>query len=45
MAPPLQSALVFASLVDITLSDGGRILGEGLTAVTCVASLLRDLSV
>ena len=43
-APP-PSAPLSASRVDITLSDGRRILVEGPTALTAVVSLVRGLLV
>lgn len=44
--PPLPaSASVFASRVDITLSDGRRILVEGPTALTAVVGLVQGLAV
>ena len=39
------SAPLTASRVDITLSDGRRILIEGPTALTSVVSLVQGLSV
>lgn len=42
--PPLSASLC-ASRVDITLSDGRRILVEGPTALTAVVSLVQGLSV
>ena len=43
--PPPPSAPVSASRVDITLSDGRRILVEGPTALTAVVSLVQGLSI
>ena len=43
MAPP--SASLSASRVDITLSDGRRILIEGPTALTAVVCLVQGLAV
>jgi transposase len=43
--PPPPSAPLSASRVDITLSDGRRILIEGLTALPAVVSLVRGLTV
>jgi transposase len=43
--PPTPSAPLSASRVDITLSDGRRILVEGQTALTAVVSLVQGLSV
>lgn len=45
IAPLLPSAPVSASRVDITLSDGRRILIEGPTALTAVVSLVQGLAV
>ena len=42
---PSPSAPLSASRVDITLSDGRRILIEGSTALTSVVSLVQGLSV
>ena len=42
---PTPSAPLSASRVDITLSDGRRILIEGPTALTSVVSLVQGLSV
>ena len=39
------SAILSASRVDITLSDGRRILVEGPTALASVISLVQGLSV
>jgi len=45
-SPPLPaSASVFANRVDITLSDGRRILIEGPTALAAVVSLMQGLAV
>ena len=43
--PPPSSAPLSASRVDITLSDGRRILVEGPTALTAVVSLVQGLAV
>ena len=44
--PPLPaSAPLSASRVDITLSDGRRILVEGPTALTAVVSLVQGLAI
>ena len=43
--PPPPSAPLLASRVDITLSDGRRILVEGPTALTAVVSLVQGLAV
>ena len=44
--PPLPApAILSASRVDITLSDGRRILVEGPTALTAVVSLVQGLTV
>ncbi|MEM8800921.1 MAG: transposase [Pseudomonadota bacterium] len=44
--PPLQALTpVSASRVDITLSDGRRILIEGPTALAAVVSLVQGLAV
>ena len=45
MPPPPSSAPLSASRVDITLSDGRRILIEGPTALTAVVSLVQGLAV
>ena len=45
MPMPPPSAPLSASRVDITLSDGRRILIEGPTALTAVVSLVQGLSV
>lgn len=45
IAPPPPSAPLSASRVDITLSDGRRILIEGPTALTSVVSLVQGLAV
>lgn len=45
IGPPPPSAPVSASRVDITLSDGRRILIEGPTALTAVVSLVQGLAV
>lgn len=45
IAPPPLSAPVSASRVDITLSDGRRILVEGPTALTAVVGLVQGLTV
>ena len=42
---PSPSASLSASRVDITLSDGRRILIEGPTALTAVVSLVQGLAV
>ena len=42
---PSPSAPLSASRVDITLSDGRRILVEGPTALTSVVSLVQGLAV
>ena len=42
---PSPSAPLSASRVDITLSDGRRILIEGLTALPAVVSLVQGLAV
>jgi transposase len=44
-SPPPPSPPLSASRVDITLSDGQRILIEGPTALTAVVSLVRGLAV
>jgi transposase len=45
IAPPLSPSVpVSASRVDITLSDGRRILVEGPTALTAVISLVQGLA-
>lgn len=45
IAPPLSPSVpVSASRVDITLSDGRRILVEGPTALTAVVSLVQGLA-
>ena len=43
--PPPPSAPLSASRVDITLSDGRRILVEGPTALPAVVSLVQGLTV
>lgn len=45
LPPPPPSAALSASRVDITLSDGRRILVEGPTALAAVVSLVQGLSV
>lgn len=45
MPMPPPSVPLSASRVDITLSDGRRILIEGPTALTAVVSLVQGLSV
>jgi transposase len=45
VAMPSPSAPLSASRVDITLSDGRRILVEGPTALRAVVSLVQGLSV
>ena len=45
IAPPPPSVPLSASRVDITLSDGRRILIEGPTALTSVVSLVQGLSI
>lgn len=45
MPMPSLSAPLSASRVDITLSDGRRILIEGPTALTAVVSLVQGLAV
>ena len=45
MPPPPSSAPLSASRVDITLSDGRRVLVEGPTALTAVVSLVQGLAV
>ena len=45
LPPPPPSAHLSASRVDITLSDGRRILVEGPTALAAVVSLVQGLSV
>lgn len=45
MPAPPSSAPLSASRVDITLSDGRRILIEGPTALTSVVSLVQGLAV
>jgi transposase len=45
ISPPPPSAPVSASRVDITLSDGRRILIEGPTALTAVVSLVQGLAI
>ena len=42
---PSPSAALSASRVDITLSDGRRILVEGPTALSAVVSLVQGLSI
>lgn len=42
---PTPSAPLSASRVDITLSDGRRILVEGATALAAVVSLVQGLAV
>ena len=44
MLPPPPSASLSASRVDITLSDGRRILVEGPTALTAVVTLVQGLA-
>ena len=44
-APPPPSAPLSASRVDITLSDGRRILVEGPTALSAVVNLVQGLSI
>lgn len=45
MPPPPSSAPLSASRVDITLSDGRRILIEGPTTLPAVVSLVQGLTV
>jgi len=45
IAPPPSSSPLSASRVDITLSDGRRILIEGPTALPAVVSLVQGLTV
>jgi len=45
MPMPSPSAPLSASRVDITLSDGRRILVEGPTALTAVVSLVQGLAI
>ena len=45
MPPPPASAPLSASRVDITLSDGRRVLVEGPTSLTAVVSLVQGLTV
>ncbi len=42
-APPLSGAAISAHRVDITLSDGRRILVEGPTAVSAILGLVQGL--
>lgn len=43
--PPSPSSPLSASRVDITLSDGRRVLIEGRTALTAVISLVQGLAI
>lgn len=43
--PPSPSSPLSASRVDITLSDGRRVLIEGPTALTAVISLVQGLAI